>query len=93
MQASMSWFLYESRVPDDVARVLGSNGQLCPGAPMNVECVARSSSDQSAPVATNSLQSDCNLLNAISTPGQLPSESDIQIIDNSVASPLYVVVC
>jgi hypothetical protein len=93
MQASMSQFLYESRVPNDVAGGLGSDGQFCPGAPVNVECVAGSSSNQSAPAASNSLQSDCILLNAISAPGQSPSESDVQIIDNSVASPLHAAAC
>ena len=92
MQASMSWFLYESRVPDDVARGLGSDGQLCPGAPVNVKCVARSSSDQSAPVAANSSQNNCILLNAISDPSQSPSELNVQIIDNSGASPLHAAV-
>ena len=95
MQASVSWFLYESRVPDDVARGLGSDGQLCPGMLVNVDYVAGSSSDQSgvvdqsAPIATNSSQSDCVLLNAISIPGQSLNESDVQIIENLVASLLH----
>jgi hypothetical protein len=89
MQASMSRFLYESRVPDDVARGLGSDGQFCPGAPVNVEYVVGSNNDQFAPAAANSSQSDCILLNAISALGQSPSKSDVQIIDNSVASPLH----
>ena len=45
LQASMSRFLYESRVSDEVAGGVGSDG-----AAVNVECVAGASSDQTASV-------------------------------------------
>jgi hypothetical protein len=89
MQASMSRFLYESRVPDDDAVGFGSDLELSAPVLVNAECVADSKGSQSAVDVTCSSQSDCIVLNAISTPAKALAESDVQIVDPAVGSPLY----
>jgi hypothetical protein len=107
MQASMSRFLYESRVPDDdavgfgsevdlsastVSVGFGSDLELSAPVLVNADCVDDSKGSQSAADVACSSQSDCIVLNAISTPAKAPAESDVQILDPTVGSPLYAAV-
>jgi hypothetical protein len=102
MQASMSRFLYESRVPDDDAVGFGSEVDLSAStvsvgfgsdlelsAPVLVDDSKGSQSAADAADVACSSQSDCIVLNAISTPAKAPAESDVQILDPAVGSPLY----
>jgi hypothetical protein len=85
----MSRFLYESRLPDDEAGGCGSDVQLPPPAPVNVDSVARSDGSQPpADVATSS-EIDCIVMTAVSALAQSPPDSDVQIVDSAVASPLH----
>ena len=89
MQASMSWFLYESRLSDDDAGGFGLDVQLAPTTPINVDSIVGHDGSQSPVDVANSSQSDYIVLTEISTHAQSLAESDMQIVDNAVASPLH----
>jgi hypothetical protein len=85
----MSWFLYESRLPNDDVGSCGLDVQFSPPALVNVDSVAGSDGSQLPSDVATSTEGDCIVLTAVSAPAQSPPDSDVQIVDSAVASPLH----